>query len=102
MRSADGPFLMETTYIWASVPDGTRVTLRDRCRPSGLAQVIAPVMAKAISSAMTKDLTRLAERLRHRCTLTRAVQPDDPRRSRRTMVDVARAGHPPRPETSNR
>ena len=66
MRTADGPFPMETTYTWESVPDGTRMRLRNRGTPSGFAKVAAPVMAKAMKGAMTKDLTRLAERLQHR------------------------------------
>jgi hypothetical protein len=66
MRTADGPFPMETTYTWESVPDGTRMGLRNRGRPSGFANVAAPVMLKAMKRAMTKDLNRLAARLQHR------------------------------------
>jgi hypothetical protein len=65
MRTADGPFPMETTYTWESVPDGTRMRLRNRGTPSGFPKVAAPVMAKAMKVAMTKDLTRLAEVLQH-------------------------------------
>jgi hypothetical protein len=63
MRTADGPFPMETTYSWESVPEGTRMRLRNRGRPTGFAQVAGPVMAKAMKRAMTKDLARLADRL---------------------------------------
>jgi hypothetical protein len=63
MRTADGPFPMETTYLWESVPEGTRMVLRNRGNPSGFARIAGPVMAKAMKSAMTKDLARLAERL---------------------------------------
>jgi hypothetical protein len=66
MRTADGPFPMETTYTWESVPGGTRMGLRNRGTPSGFAKVGAPVMAKAMKGAMRKDLARLAERLQHR------------------------------------
>jgi len=66
MRTADGPFPMETTYTWESMPGGTRMGLRNRGTPSGFAQVAAPVMTKAMKRAMTKDLDRLAERLRQR------------------------------------
>src|SRR3954454_7894084 len=65
MRTADGPFPMETTYTWESVPDGTRMRMRNRGVPSGFTKVAAPVMAKAMKGAMTKDLARLAERLQH-------------------------------------
>jgi hypothetical protein len=66
MRTADGPFPMETTYSWASVPGGTLMRLRNRGTPSGFAKVAAPVMRRAMKKAMSKDLARLAERLQHR------------------------------------
>ena len=66
MRTADGPFPMETTYTWESVAKGTRMTLRNRGTPSGFAKVAAPVMARAMKGAMTKDLAHLEERLRQR------------------------------------
>ena len=40
------------------------MTLRNRGTPSGFAKVAAPVMARAMKGAMTKDLARLEERLR--------------------------------------
>jgi hypothetical protein len=66
MRTADGPFPMETTYSWDSVAGGTRMKLRNRGTPSGFAKVAAPVLARAMRGAMTKDLVRLTERLRGR------------------------------------
>ena len=60
MRTADGPFPMETTYTWR--PDGpqrTRMTLRNRGRPSGFASMAAPALARAMRRANTKDLDRL-------------------------------------------
>jgi hypothetical protein len=60
MRTADGPFPMETTYTWEPVGDGaTRMTLRNRGTPSGFAGLAAPVMERAMRRATTKDLTRL-------------------------------------------
>jgi hypothetical protein len=60
MRTAEGPFAMETTYTWADT-DGwkTRMTLRNRGEPSGFASVAAPVMAAAMRRANIKDLARL-------------------------------------------
>lgn len=63
MRTADGPFPMETTYTWTSVPGGTLMRLRNRGTPTGFAKVAAPMMRTAMRGAMTKDLSRLAERL---------------------------------------
>jgi uncharacterized membrane protein len=62
MRTADGPFPMETTYAWAdTVRGGTRMTLRNRGEPSGFARVAAPVMAGAIRRANRDDLARLKQ-----------------------------------------
>ncbi len=60
MRTAEGPFPMETTYTWASASDrGTRMTLRNRGEPSGFGKLVAPFMAVAIGRANRKDLARL-------------------------------------------
>ena len=59
MRTADGPFPMETTYTWADSGEGTRMTLRNRGEPSGFARVAAPVMERAMRRATRDDLARL-------------------------------------------
>ncbi len=59
MRTADGPFPMETTYTWEPVGGGTRMTLRNRGNPSGFAKMTAPLMERAMRRATTKDLARL-------------------------------------------
>jgi len=60
MRTADGPFPMETTYTWDALDDGaTRMTLRNRGRPSGFSAWAGPVMAGAMRRANGKDLARL-------------------------------------------
>jgi hypothetical protein len=59
MRTADGPFPMETTYVWEPVAGGTRMTLRNRGNPRGFAQLTGPLMEKAMRRATTKDLARL-------------------------------------------
>jgi uncharacterized membrane protein len=60
MRTADGPFPMQTTYTWQDATDGaTRMTLRNAGQPSGFGKIAAPVMARAMRHANTKDLRRL-------------------------------------------
>ena len=60
MRTAEGPFPMETTYTWEDTDEGrTIMTLRNRGEPSGSFKLLGPVMAIAIRRANRKDLARL-------------------------------------------
>src|SRR5215204_5965563 len=61
MRTADGPFPMETTYAWSDVPGGTRMTLRNRGEPAAYSKLAAPMMAAAMRRANRKHLERLKE-----------------------------------------
>jgi uncharacterized membrane protein len=63
MRTAQGPFPMQTTYTWEPADGGTRMTLRNNGAPSGFARAATPVMALAMRRAMTKDLAALKRRL---------------------------------------
>jgi uncharacterized protein YndB with AHSA1/START domain len=66
MRTAEGPFPMETTYTWESLDERrTRMTLRNRGEPRGFARVTAPLMALAMRRATRKDLARLKSLLEH-------------------------------------
>jgi uncharacterized protein YndB with AHSA1/START domain len=67
MRTADGPFPMETTYTWEPVEGGgTRMTLRNRGRPAGFSALAGPFMAAAMRRANRKDLAALQARLERR------------------------------------
>jgi uncharacterized membrane protein len=60
MRTAEGPFPMETIYEWEALsPSQTRMRLRNRGEPSGFSKWVAPVLATAMRRAIRKDLDRL-------------------------------------------
>lgn len=60
MRTSEGPFPMETTYMWEPAPGGsTRMTLRSRGEPKGFSKLVGPLMASAMRSANQKDLAQL-------------------------------------------
>jgi uncharacterized membrane protein len=60
MRTAEGPFPMETTYTWAPTDSGgTHMTLRNRGEPAGFSRLTAPFMASAMRRANHKDLAKL-------------------------------------------
>lgn len=62
MRTAEGPFPMETAYEWADAEPGfTRMALRNRGEPTGFVRFVAPMVAMAMRRANVKDLERLRE-----------------------------------------
>jgi uncharacterized protein YndB with AHSA1/START domain len=67
MATADGPFAMETTYLFADAAEGeTQMQLRNRGQPSGFPRLLAPVMAPAVRRANRKDLAQLKQILERR------------------------------------
>ena len=60
MRTAQGPFPMETTYTWQALEDGsTRMTLRNRGEPAGFSKLAGSVMTAAMRRVNRKDLGKL-------------------------------------------
>jgi uncharacterized protein YndB with AHSA1/START domain len=86
MSTAQGPFPMETTYIWQDAGDrATRMTLRNRGEPSGFAKVAAPVMVRAMRRAMNGDLRRLSKILQQRASLPSPLSGSEAERARRKL-----------------
>lgn len=64
MRTAQGPFPMETSYRYESTPEGhTRMTLRNRGTPTGFSRLVSPFMRMAMRRANRRDLEALKRRL---------------------------------------
>ena len=68
MRTAQGPFPMETSYTWEAIDESsTRMTLRNRGRPSGFSVLMAPIMSFMMRRANRKDLALLKQLLEDEC-----------------------------------
>ena len=60
MRTAEGPFPMETTYVWEALGrDSTLMRLRNFGEPTGFSRLVAPLMSLAMRRANNHDLARL-------------------------------------------
>ena len=64
MRTAEGPFPMETTYTWHDDGAGrTRMTLRNQGEPAGFSRLAGPFVAAAMRRANRNDLVALKARV---------------------------------------
>lgn len=62
MRTAQGPFPMETTYRWEALDEQrTRMTLQNKGEPAGFSNLMTPLIEPMMRRANQKDLKKIKE-----------------------------------------